>query len=248
MNSTFNELQFVLLKRFVDLSPSTYQGVPHRRPLQSCFDATFPARVKDAVVIDFGSGHGSDTIEMSLMGAERAIGIELRESLVEQCRNKTNLYNCDFYTKLPNELRSKADLVISVDAFEHFEDPALILNHMYDTLKPGGLAMISFGPPWRHPRGGHLFSVFPWAHLILSEASLIKWRNLFIHDGAKRFEEVEGGLNRMTVKSFAKYVENSPFEMVTMNCVAIRGFSLFQKLLSREFFTSCVQATLKKPS
>jgi SAM-dependent methyltransferase len=248
MFTKFDDIQFALLKRFAELSPQANLDTQNRRPLQSCFDSTFPQRVKDAVVIDFGSGLGADTIEMSRMGAERAIGIEIRENLVELSRNKTNLYNCHFYTKLPQDLRSKADLVISVDAFEHFEDPALILNHMYDTLRPDGVAMISFGPPWKHPRGGHLFSVFPWAHLILSEAALIKWRTLYIKDGAKKFNEVEGGLNQMTIKDFIKYVDQSQFEMVSLNCTPIRGFSLFQKLLGREYFTSSVQATLKKRS
>lgn len=246
MISTFYELQFALLKRYAELCPTSYKSVPPRRSLQSLFDSTFPLQVKDKVVIEFGSGYGANTVEMSLMGAEHAIGIEERENLVEQCRNKTNLYNCDFYTKLPNKWRSKADLTISVDAFDHFDDPALILNIMHDTLKAKGVAMISFGPPWRHPLGGHLFSVFPWAHLILSEASLIKWRNLFIQDGAEKFEEVEGGLNRMTIKDFENYVENSPFEILSMKFVPISGFSWFQKLLGREFFTSCIQATLIK--
>lgn len=248
MMSTLDDIQFALLKRFAALSPSANQDVQDRRPLLTFFDSTFPARVKDAVVVDFGSGLGGDTIEIANMGASLAVGLEIRENLVEISKGKTNLPNCEFYSHLPNTLHAKADLVISVDAFEHFEDPAFILKKMNETLKPSGIALISFGPPWKHPRGGHLFSIFPWAHLILSEASLIRWRSLFIKDGAHRFGEVEGGLNQMTIKKFIDYVKDSPFEIVSLNCTPIRGFALFQKLLGREYFTSSVKATLKKRS
>ena len=37
----------------------------------------------------------------------------------------------------------------------------------------------SFGPPWYHPLGGHIFSVFPWAHLVFSEKVLLRWRKKF---------------------------------------------------------------------
>jgi hypothetical protein len=51
-----------------------------------------------------------------------------------------------------------------------------ILEIMYGLLKPDGRVMLCFGPIWYHPLGGHLFSVFPWAHLVFSEAALIQWR------------------------------------------------------------------------
>ncbi len=59
-------------------------------------------------------------------------------------------------------------------------------------LKPGGRLYASFGPTWFHPYGGHLFSVFPHAHLIFTERSLIRWRSDFKSDGATRFHEVAG--------------------------------------------------------
>ena len=57
-----------------------------------------------------------------------------------------------------------------------------------------GQVHISFGPPWCHPLGGHLFSVFPWAHLLFTEHALLQWRAGFKHDGATRFGE--GGSTR----------------------------------------------------
>jgi hypothetical protein len=54
--------------------------------------------------------------------------------------------------------------------------------------------------------GGHLFSVFPWAHLIFSEQALIRWRSDFKSDGATRFSEVAGGLNQMTIRRFERLI------------------------------------------
>ncbi len=50
---------------------------------------------------------------------------------------------------------------------------------MNTLLQPAGEVLVSFGPTWYHPLGGHLFSVFPWAHLIFSEKALIRWRSTF---------------------------------------------------------------------
>jgi len=82
------------------------------------------------------------------------------------------------------------DAIISLDGFEHFDDPGAVLQTMHDLLKPGGTVYASFGPTWYHPLGGHLFSVFPWAHLIFSEKALLRWRSDLRSDGATRFGEV----------------------------------------------------------
>jgi hypothetical protein len=55
-------------------------------------------------------------------------------------------------------------------------------------IKPDGCVIAAFGPTWFHPLGGHLFSVFPWAHLIFTERALIRWRSDFKTDGATRFQ------------------------------------------------------------
>ena len=106
------------------------------------------------------------------------------------------------------------------------------------------VASISFGPPWFHPHGGHLFSVFPWAHLIFTENALIRWRSDFKTDGAKRFGEVEGGLNQMTVKRFKKIISASPFRFDRLDIVPIRRLRYPSNVITKEFFTSIVRCRL----
>ena len=102
----------------------------------------------------------------------------------------------------------------------------------------------AFGPPWFHPLGGHLFSVFPWAHLIFTEKALLRWRADFKSDGATRFCEVEGGLNQMTVHRFSKLLERSEFEIERFEAVPIKRFRRLSNALTREFLTSVVRCTL----
>jgi SAM-dependent methyltransferase len=133
-----------------------------------------------------------------------------------------------------------------VDAFEHFADPAEVLRIMNTLLKPEGEVLLSFGPTWYHPLGGHGFSVFPWAHLIFSEKALIAWRSTFKTDGATRFSEVAGGLNQMTIRRLEELVTASPFRFATLDPVPIRKLRWFHNRFTREFTTAVVRCRLVK--
>ena len=140
----------------------------------------------------------------------------------------------------------RGDIIISLDAFEHFAEPAAVLRVMDGLLKPEGQVVASFGPTWYHPLGGHLFSVFPWAHLLLSEEALIRWRSGFKTDGATRFGEVAGGLNQLTIREFERIVAESPFQFATLEPVPIRKLRRLHNRLTREFTTSVVRCRLVK--
>jgi hypothetical protein len=115
---------------------------------------------------------------------------------------------------------------------------------MASLLKPEGFILASFGPTWLHPRGGHLFSVFPWAHLIFTEKALIRWRSEFKSDGATRFSEVEGGLNQLTIRTFECLVEGSPCKIEWLETIPIRGLKFLRHHLLREWGTSLVRCKL----
>lgn len=140
---------------------------------------------------------------------------------------------------------AEADLVISVDSFEHFGDPAAVLESMYRMLEPGGEVWIAFGWPWYHPYGGHLFSVFPWAHMVFSEQALIRWRSEFKSDGATRFGEVEGGLNQMSIRRLEQLVEASPLRMLELELIPIRPLRWLHARWTREFTSAIVRCRLR---
>ena len=113
-------------------------------------------------------------------------------------------------------------------------------------LKPSGEVLVSFGPTWYHPLGGHGFSVFPWAHLLFSEKALIRWRSTFKTDGATRFSEVAGGLNQMSIAKFEKFVADSPFRFATLEPVPIKKLQAFHNRCTREFTSAIVRCRLVK--
>lgn len=220
---------------------SAYAG---RSKLEVLFGPGFRGEVAGRTVVDFGCGTGAEAVDLARHGAGRVIGIDIQEGFLERARERAAkagvAERCVFATAAP-EL---ADVIVAVDSFEHFADPAAILRSMRELLRPGGFVLASFGPTWYHPLGGHLFSVFPWAHLVFTERALIRWRSDFKFDGATRFEEVAGGLNRMTIARFERIVAESPFELERLELVPIRGLRWAANRFTREATTATVRCRL----
>lgn len=248
--NALDRLQVQILKRISPGEPNVCSGEVYRNKskLRILLGEAAVNSLPGKVVIDFGCGEGMEAIEIAKAGAARVIGIDIRESILQVARRNAAQAGvpeslCSFAQKTDQ----LADAIVSIDAFEHFEDPGLILKLMHGLLKPGGECLISFGPTWYHPLGGHLFSVFPWAHLVFSERAMIQWRSAFKTDGATRFCEVEGGLNQMTIRRFEKIVAASPFQGAgTIETVPIRKLRPLHNPLTREFTSALVRCRLVK--
>jgi ubiquinone/menaquinone biosynthesis C-methylase UbiE len=173
------------------------------------------------------------------------IGIDIVTELLEIGRRSAEQANVDDRCEFTTAFAGKVDRLICIDGFEHFADPGKVLATMASWLNDNGRVLVSFGPPWFHPYGGHSFSVFPWAHLLFSEGSLCRWRSNYCEDGAKRFHEVRGGLNQMTVRRFERIVRDSPFQMFDFEAIPIQPARFLHNRLTREFFTSMVRCKLE---
>ena len=241
-------IQIQILKRISPVTPAycsecAYTG---RSKLAVLMGNDFFDKIAGKVIIDFGCGEGDAAVEMARNGAKRVVGIDIREDVLQEARRKAveaGVQDTCFFSTSTKEV---ADVVVSVDAFEHFADPAGILRVMNTLLHPAGEVLISFGPTWYHPLGGHLFSVFPWAHLIFSEKALIGWRSTFKTDGATRFSEVAGGVNQMTIAKFEHFVAASPLKFASLELVPIKRLRHFSNRLTREFTTALVRCRLLK--
>jgi SAM-dependent methyltransferase len=214
--------------------------------LEARYGSEFLKDIGGKTLIDFGCGYGHDAIALSLNGAVKVVGIDIREHVLEQARANAEKAGVADRCVFTTQTDIKADVIVSYDAFEHFQDPKYILELMNTLLAPGGVIWISFGPPWYHPRGGHLFSVFPWAHLIFSENALLRWRSEFKNDGATRICEVEGGLNRMSLRRFIRLINSGPLEVEALQFIPIRGCRALINPLTRELFTSVVRCRLRR--
>jgi len=220
---------------------SSYVG---RSKLEVLLGPEIWRELEGKVVIDFGCGSGADAVEIAKRGAKRVIGLDIRESALAEAREVAEQANVASICRFASDTEEKADVILSVDAFEHFNDPAHILRLMRNLVKDNGYVVAVFGPTWYHPLGGHLFSVFPWAHLIVTEKALIRWRSDFKSDGATRFAECEGGLNQMTIRRFERLVDESEFKVKLLEAVPIRRLRPVSNKLTREFTTAIVRCKL----
>ncbi len=225
-------------------NPEDYEIDKYDTKLEQFFGDSFFDTIRGKTIIDFGCGLGYQSIEMAINGAKKVIGLDIQTRLIEHAKQKAIKLgvsnNCEFTT----QTTERVDVIISKDAFEHFSDVSYIFEVMASLLKPNGCLLTSFGPTWLHPYGGHLFSIFPWSHLIFTENAQIKWRSDFKTDGATKFSEVEGGLNKLTISEFESIVADSPFRIHDLKTIPIKGISIFKNRMFREFGSSIVQSKL----
>ncbi len=231
-------------EKFLEAEPARSHPEGGASKLEQFFGTNFFDVIRQKTVIDFGCGAGFESLEMARKGAGRVIGLDIQKDLLENATRNASAAGLADRCEFRSETSDLADIIISKDAFEHFADPAQILAQMARLLKPGGYVLAAFGPTWLHPYGGHLFSVFPWSHLIFSESAQIRWRSQIRNDGATRFSEVSGGLNQLTIKRFEQIVAASPLQMEWLETVPIRGISLLKSRLLREFGSSIVRCKL----
>ena len=241
-------IQYRILKLISPGIPDCCNGSYYesKSKLAVLMGADFFGKIAGKSVIDFGCGEGGDAVEMATKGARRVIGIDIRPEVLKTARQKALMAGVEDTCCFTSSTNDVADVIVSLDAFEHFADPAGVLRSMDTLLKPAGQVFVSFGPTWYHPLGGHLFSGFPWAHVIFSEKALIRWRSTFTSDGASRFGEVAGGLNKMTIANFEKLVADSPFQFASLELVPIKKLEFFHNRLTREFTTAFVRCRLVK--
>lgn len=232
-----------------DGSGGMSNGVPdvyhHKSKLEQLLGRGIWDQIRGKVVVDFGCGEGREVVELAEHGATQVIGVDTRQkwldNAAELATQRGVADRCVFMQRWSGP--SGADVIISLDAFEHFDDPAAILETMRTIVKPGGSVIAAFGPPWYHPLGGHVFSVFPWAHCVFSEYAMVTWRSGL--PGKSPTKTVrEAGLNQMTLRRFERVVADSPFEFASFEAVPIRKLRMIAKYPLREFTTSVVRCRL----
>ena len=240
------EVGFRLLQRLLPISPrneitTAYDG---RSKTEVLFGPEVWRELEGKAVVDFGCEGGIEALDMAQHGVGRVIGIDInREALASANKKAAELglaERCTFAT----ETDEKVDVVVSFDAFEHFRDPLAMLRVMRRFLKDDGYVLACFGPTWYHPLGGHGFSIFPWAHMVFTEEVLMRWYRTQSGDDARRFGDVRGGLNQLTIRGFEQIVAQSEFELASFETLPIRKLRVFANRLTREFTTSVVRCRL----
>lgn len=244
----------VLLAFSRDPAAPEYAGGTSRATVDNALDflvKTVPGfleYIKRKDVLDFGCGYGLQAMAMARSGARTVTGLDLpRPALLErwQAVRHSGIENVTLLTEPPSE---KFDVVVSCSSFEHFSDPAAIVGEMRRHTKPGGLVIISFAEPWLSPRGSHCdhFTRLPWVNCFFPEKTVLSVRARYKQDGARCYEDVEGGLNRMTIHKFEKLMRNSGMKIRSLHLFPVRNLPVVSQVpVLREFLTAAASCVLE---
>lgn len=200
-------------------------------------------------VLDFGCGWGNQAVAMAKNGASEVVGIDIQWH--DRARELADEHACSdrvrFVDRLKPEELGTFDMVLSCSAMEHFADPAAAVAQMKAAVRPGGLVIISFAEPWFGPRGSHFdgFSRLPWVNLLFPESVVMRARSKFRSDGARHYEEVAGGLNRMSLAKFERIIRNSGMAVEYYRAIMTKGLPVGRIPVIRELFGSAAACILR---
>jgi len=219
--------------------------------LSARFFPNFFQDIKGKTILDFGCGYGFQSIALVQKDADFVVGVDIKEKCLEKgkklaANNKVDK-KIQFTSKLGEKFHDYFDIALSHNSFEHFDDPAQILEELKLVLKKRGKIYISFGPPWFAPFGVHnyFFIKIPWANILFSERTIMSVRCLYTKETVTKYEEI--GLNKMTIKKFEKLIANSGMDIEYIHYEAVKGLNFLGKIpFLRELFINHVSCILVK--
>ena len=190
----------------------------------------------DMRYLEVGCGMGDMSLALAWRGCGFVTGIDRDPYYIEiakRCAEKMGLrdkvtFKCMNVHDMPND--EKYDIVLSHEMLEHVERPGDCLRRIDGLLKSdksagGGGIILSFGPLFHSPLGGHVNRFFrfriPWIAVLFSEDAIMRLRREFWRplDDAEVFEDIREGLNKMKFSEFLRYVEETGWitERLTVN-------------------------------
>lgn len=176
--------------------------------------------VRGAQVLDVGCGLGGLCAAAVLAGALSSVGVDTRGDVISEATRRRHaslpsLGERIIFRQVDSlgELNGRRfDIVFSKESFEHYADPAGILESCIELLRPGGQLVVGVGPFWQAPYGPHVNveTGVPWAHYLFKESILLEvWNERHPEHAASSLDEVVGGLNRLSFERFATLLERS---------------------------------------
>lgn len=208
-------------------------------------------RIRDSRVLDFGCGTGHQAVALAEIGAAEVVGVDInsewrrRASALAAQRGIADRVR--FVGRINAEDAGGFDFVFSQNSMEHFPNPDQALREMANALAPNGRLLVTFGPPWYAPYGAHMhyFTKIPWVHLIFPERVIMRVRSRYKADGARNYVDIEGGLNKMSLKKFKRLLQGSGLRVERFATEPVKGQQWLARLPAlSELFTNHVTAVL----
>jgi ubiquinone/menaquinone biosynthesis C-methylase UbiE len=255
---TIGEIVLKLLSRDPDIGDypedALQSGAGNELALLAKEFGDLGTRLEHKKIVDFGCGEGRQAIALAREVNAFVCGIDSNEKTLQRAKRRAQAGNLgddriQFKPQITEEMHAAFDIVISQNAMEHFEDPEAVLREMKRLIHDNGEIWITFGPPWMAPFGSHMyfFCRVPWLNLLFSEKTVLKVRSRYRKDGATRYEEVESGLNRMTVGKFERIAAGSGLRIVRKKYNCVKGLDWLGTIpLLRELFINHITCILTK--
>lgn len=194
-------------------------------------------------VLDIGCGNGNFLMYLFKFGKCEVYGTEFdensakRASLIKEINLKSGEIKSEDY---PDEF---FDLITMFHVFEHLQEPKLMLDLIYQKLKPGGKLIISipnidswqskmFKGKWLHldpPRHLFFFTPFDLAELVKNRGFEIE-RTIYFSIEQNPFGMVQSLLNKMQKK------REVLFELLKGNKTYSDGYSSINIFMQKLFF------------
>lgn len=203
-------------------------------------------------VLDFGCGTGAHAVGLGIAGAAQVVGLDINTEFLQAATALASRHGVEERVSFRTEIDGRDgafDLVLSYNSMEHFKDPIEALKTMKNHLRPEGKLLVAFSPPWLSAYGAHMhfFTSVPWVHLLFPESVVMTVRASYKNDGARRYEDVEGGLNRMTVSRFESLIEQAGLKVEWIRLTPMKQITIATRIpFLREFFTTRVSCCLSR--
>jgi SAM-dependent methyltransferase len=202
-------------------------------------------------VLDFGCSAGGLSLRVRELCPD-VVGLDVDRPKVEHAQKLArdqNLTGVEFlaYDGGPIPLPAAAfDTIFCVDVVEHLPDLPGYVAEFFRVLRPGGLLLISFGPPWRHAHGKHMWAKLPgwWTHLLFPRRTVMR-----VSGFAPETTWEELGIYRLTVGRFERTMRESGFETLHVRRHVkgpLRPLAALPWV--REFFISELVGVFRKPA
>lgn len=222
----------------------------------SQLNSTFPnlsELITGKRVIDIGCANGMESLALLEIGAFEVIGIDIRidpekSNLLKQ-EYPDKRYELEIMDAVSMTFESESfDSAVTCGSFEHFLYPETVLKECKRVIKTGGRIFLTSGV-WSHPWGAHMmfFTKVPWVQFFFSEKTIMNVRKLYRNDGASKFQEVEGGLNKVGIRKFNMIVERLDLKIDYIKLVPVKNISFLTRIpYINEFFSNQIIAVLQK--
>ena len=152
--------------------------------------------------LDVGCGTGRLSAGLRVLGMRDVTGVDIMARSIATAKSVSQ--------SLPAENRPKFHLMSSEE----------VIGKTYDVVI--ALAVMEHvSHPFHGPLGDHMSGFFkvqiPWRGVLFSEAAILRLRAECFRptDNVKRYQDIAGGLNLMTISQYLRYVNEAGLEVVS---------------------------------